>query len=69
MRGGARKYTGRKPLPEEERRVPFNCMVTPETKKYMVRLSENGKTSLGMTLDKIVKERVNWGRYNLVPTD
>lgn len=64
MRGGPRKYTGRKPLPEEERRVPFNCMVTPETKEYMVSLSEKNKTSLGMTLDKIVEriKEFNWGR-------
>lgn len=55
MRGGARKYTGRKPLPQEERRVPFNCMVTPETKEFLVKRSEDRKTSLGMILDNMVE--------------
>ena len=52
--GGVRPRSGRKPSPEEDRRVAVSCRVTQETRKRLEGLSDEMDLSFGEVLDKIV---------------
>ena len=52
--GGVRPRSGRKPIPEEDRRVPVSCRVTQETRKRLEGLSDEMDMSFGEVLDEIV---------------
>jgi hypothetical protein len=52
--GGVRPRSGRKPIPEEDRRVAVSCRVTQETRKRLEGLSDEMDLSFGEVLDKIV---------------
>lgn len=52
--GGLRPRSGRKPIPEEDRRVPVSCLVNRETRKRLEGLCNEMDMSFGEVLDKIV---------------
>ena len=52
--GGVRPRSGRKPIPEEDRRVPVSCLVNQETRKRLEGLCNEMDMSFGEVLDNIV---------------
>ena len=52
--GGVRPRSGRKPIPEELRRVAVSCLVNKETREKLENLSDHLDASFGEVLDEVV---------------
>lgn len=56
-RGGYRENGGRKPLPEDERRVTVTARVLPETYDKIKMMKEEEGFKLGQAIDRMMKRR------------
>lgn len=53
--GGFRPGAGRKPVPEEEKRVRLTAYVTPKTLKALNGMSEDLEKPVGQIIDELMK--------------
>ena len=52
--GGVRPRSGRKPIPEDQRRVPISCLLSPEAKRILNDLVDREDRSQGEVLDQLL---------------
>lgn len=55
MRGGERKGAGRKPVPQDEQRVPVTIRVSPRTKAVLDAMKEDSGRSYGHLIDDLIR--------------
>lgn len=52
--GGSRPGAGRKPVPEEEKRVRLQIYVTPRAKKALLGMSEDLQMPVGQVIEELL---------------
>lgn len=53
--GGKREGAGRKPVPEEEKRVRLQIYVTPRAKKALLGMSEDLRLPVGQIIENLLE--------------
>jgi len=62
--GGVRPRSGRKPIPEDQRRVPISCLLSPEASRILKNLVNREDRSQGEVMDQLL---LRWDKDSKEP--